>query len=141
VVIEAALRSGTTSTANAAHALNRPVLAVPGSVESPLSAGCHQLIREQQAVIATDWRDIPELLGGEDVISVVGTDPVSRPTDGLTSTQRLVLDAVPLRAWATLEELIYASGLSARELLASLGVLCAEGFVTQEGNSWRAARV
>lgn len=46
VLVEAASRSGTLATARHAAALGRQVMAVPGPVSSPLSAGCHHLLRE-----------------------------------------------------------------------------------------------
>ena len=45
VVVEAARRSGSLSTATAAMQQGRAVYAVPGSIRSPLSAGCHALLR------------------------------------------------------------------------------------------------
>ena len=45
VVVEAALRSGASSTAAAARTLGRPLLAVPGDVDRPTSRGCHALLK------------------------------------------------------------------------------------------------
>ena len=58
VVVEAAEHSGTMVTARRASDLGRPLMAVPGPVTSAMSAGCHALIREQQAVLVTSAADI-----------------------------------------------------------------------------------
>lgn len=59
LVVEAALPSGTFSTADHALDAGRDVLAVPGSVFYPGSAGCNRLIRQgaQPITCADDLRD------------------------------------------------------------------------------------
>ena len=57
VVIEAAERSGSLITARLAGELGRDVMAVPGSIFNPQSAGCHKLIRDG-ATLVTSVADI-----------------------------------------------------------------------------------
>ncbi len=57
VVIEADLRSGSLISAQSALDLGREVMAVPGSIRSPLSQGCHALLR-QGANLVTSSADI-----------------------------------------------------------------------------------
>ncbi|MEM7101027.1 MAG: DNA-processing protein DprA [Pseudomonadota bacterium] len=57
VVIEAAARSGALNTAQWAAEQGRDLWAVPGSVHSLVSKGCHNLIA-QGANILTEWKDI-----------------------------------------------------------------------------------
>lgn len=58
VVIEAAFRSGSLRTARDAAELLRPVMAVPGPITSPTSEGCHRLIADRSAEIATSVSDV-----------------------------------------------------------------------------------
>lgn len=64
VVVEAAERSGSLSTARHAADSNREVLAVPGPITSSLSAGCHSLLRSGAALV-TGVADLLEELGPE----------------------------------------------------------------------------
>ncbi|MEJ0014681.1 MAG: DNA-processing protein DprA [Actinomycetota bacterium] len=63
VVVEAAFRSGSLRTARDAAEIFRPVMAVPGSINSPTSDGCHRLIGERTAEIVTSIADCMELVG------------------------------------------------------------------------------
>ncbi|EMR04620.1 DNA-processing protein DprA [Cesiribacter andamanensis] len=62
IVVEATSKGGALITANLALDYNREVFAVPGSLHSEASAGCHQLIRRQQAHLYTSVADVVEEL-------------------------------------------------------------------------------
>jgi DNA processing protein len=61
VAIEAPLRSGTLITTSQALEQDRAVMAVPGPVDSPSSAGCHQLIRAGARLVSTADEILEEL--------------------------------------------------------------------------------
>ena len=58
VVVEAALRSGSLSTSNWAHVLNRQIWGIPGPITSATSAGVHAAIRDKMMDIATSVEEI-----------------------------------------------------------------------------------
>lgn len=62
LVVEAAFRSGSLRTARDAAELLRPVMAIPGPINSPSSDGCHRLIGERCAEIVTSVGDALELI-------------------------------------------------------------------------------
>lgn len=137
VVVEAGLRSGARHTLNAAAALGRPVAAVPGPVTSPVSAGCHQAIREQLATLVTDAAEVVDLLGR------IGTEDLTPVKRGPTRVED-DLDPLPRQVWATLapfrsktvEELTVQAGLSAGEVLAALGELQGRGLAELRLDGW-----
>lgn len=140
VVVEAAWRSGSLSTAAHAARLNRPVGAVPGPVTSMASAGCHRLMREQGAVCVTDADEVADLAGRHG-IDVAPARPVEgRPADDLGPAARALFDALPVRAVATIESLTRAAGLGPREVLAGLGELEARGLASRVESGWRRDR-
>jgi DNA processing protein len=75
VVVEAALGSGALITAEAALDLNKEVMAVPGSVFSPLSIGTHGLIRDGAALV----QNARDVLAALNVSGEVLDDPLAAP--------------------------------------------------------------
>ncbi|WP_344719127.1 DNA-processing protein DprA [Nesterenkonia halobia] len=82
VIVEARWRSGAQSTAHHALSLGRPVGAVPGSIFSATSAGCHRLLRETPTTVVTDAADVVELMAGD--AAPAGSTPGS-PAAGRTA--------------------------------------------------------
>ena len=117
VVVEAAEGSGALITAEAALDLNKEVLAVPGSVFSPLSVGTHQLIRDG-ALLAQNARDVMAALG---VTPEVLDDPLAPP-------KRLGIDP-PTGRDGILAHLSDVLALSAAEIARKLQLPVAEVLV------------
>lgn len=78
VVVEAGVRSGSLNTARWAESLLRPVLAVPGPITSPMSAGTHRLIRNGRGILvdaAADILEVIEPLGSAPAFPAAPVDP------------------------------------------------------------------
>ncbi len=145
VVVEAAVKSGTITTAQHAAAQGREVMAVPGSVRNPRVSGCHQLIRDG-AVLVTSAADVVECLGecGNDRVSQIRRESPdmtpSRVIDELnvvaanrSSSKQVatLLDAMGYDA-APLERLVQHTGMAATELVTLLTQLELQGRVTRD---------
>lgn len=137
VIVEARWRSGALNTAHHAESLGRAIGAVPGSVHSANSAGCHRLLREGGAVCVTDAGEAAELASpsGEALPEVkTGRAAVQ---DGLTLEDLILLDALPLRATTSVEKLTAVAGLSADSVRAGLGRLGLLGLAESHRGGWK----
>ena len=140
VVVEARWRSGALNTAHHAESLGRAVGAVPGSVHSANSAGCHRLLRDGGAVCVTDAAEIAELASPSgDGLSEPGTGHAAEH-DGLTLEDLILLDALPLRSTTSVEKLCAVAGLSVESVRAGLGRLGLLGLAVSERGGWKRAK-
>lgn len=137
VVVEARWRSGALNTAHHAESLGRAVGAVPGSVHSANSAGCHRLLREGGAVCVTDAAEIAELASpsGESLPDVRAGR--SADHDGLTLEDLILLDALPLRSASSVEKLSSVAGLGVESVRAGLGRLNLLGLAESGSGGWK----
>jgi DNA processing protein len=131
VVVEAAFRSGALNTAATCRSLGRPVLAVPGSVESPMSVGCHRLIRsDDPARLITDAAEVIEEVG---MIGELAPVPrgVRRVRDSLDPMALRLMEALPADRVVTLEEASVGAGIGQAAAMSLLLQLVALGVVTE----------
>ncbi|MBK7814031.1 MAG: DNA-protecting protein DprA [Rhodocyclaceae bacterium] len=125
LVVEAAERSGSLITARLAAEGGREVFAIPGSIHSPLSKGCHKLIK-QGAKLVDRAEDILEELRWE---SVVAAAPATEqpPADPEAAALLAAMGYDP----CTVDGLADRTRLTAEQLLAMLLPLELDGHVAQ----------
>ena len=126
LVVEAAVRSGSLTTARLAAEQGREVFAIPGSIHSPVSRGCHALIR-QGAKLAESAEDVLEELRMQ--WTPVMPAPIDKPAADDPILHQLGHDP------CTLDQLALRTGLPAEVLSARLLELELAGAVaTLPGN-------
>jgi len=134
IVVEAGERSGALITANYAVEQNRVVFAVPGPIDSPMSAGTFKLIKDG-AVPIRSAADVFEH------ISAVSFAPMlTAPPQSIRSETPPTLPENEMAVWDTLsnepqrvDTISESCGIDIPQLLAILLSLELKGFVTQIG--------
>lgn len=124
IIVEASLKSGALHTARHAGEQNREVLAVPGRVDSPTSAGCHALLRDG-AILVRDVDDVLEALGplASPVRERTTDRVVHTPRElQLSEQERAILDLITLDP-VPIDTVLAAASLDASRVLATLTVL------------------
>lgn len=139
VVVEAAPRSGALNTAGWASEQGRAVLAMPGPVTSTMSAGCHDLVRRAVGTLVTDAAEVVDMVGDLGADAVAERRGAPRPWDHLAPVARDVLEAMPARGPATVDELCRTTGLAAGACIAALGELTLSGLVVAGAQGWSLA--
>jgi DNA processing protein len=128
VIVEAGERSGALITADFALEQGRDVLAVPGSIFSPLSAGVHELLKQGAAPVTTAG-DILSLLGAP-----AGMPEAPAPVNvgELSNTEKTVwevLDAEPRH----IDDVVRTVRLTAADVSPALMLLELKGLARQVG--------
>jgi DNA processing protein len=122
IVVEAALKSGSLTTARLALEQGREVFSVPGSIHSPLAKGCHWLIKQGAKLVESANDVIDELQGTRS-----GNGPEHFPRARIEEADPL-LEAMG-HAPATADAMSLRTGRSADVVAAELMRLELEGLV------------
>jgi DNA processing protein len=123
-VIEAALKSGSLTTARFAAEQGREIFALPGSIHNPLAKGCHQLIRQGAKLVETAT-DILEELGA---LKAVVEEAHVQKLKPLESECKALLEKIGYEITA-LDAIIARSGLTAAKVSSMLLTLELEGYI------------
>jgi DNA processing protein len=129
LVVEAARKSGSLITARLAGEAGREVFAIPGSIHSPLSRGCHQLIKQGAKLVeeaADVWSELKISLPKERLMPA----PVEReaPVE-LDKEYEMLLDALGFEP-TTIDVLVDRTHLPGESVASMLLILELEGRVT-----------
>jgi DNA processing protein len=132
LVVEAARRSGSLITARQAASCGREVFAVPGSIYSPLSRGCHELIRQGAKLTETAHDILSELnfsafFAAQPAASEGREMPVRREV-GMDNDHKILLDALGFDP-ADLDVLVVRTGFKPEAVSSMMVILELEGHV------------
>jgi len=142
IVVEAAPNSGALITAKAALDYDREVMAVPGKIDSPLSRGAHQLIK-QGATLIESVEDVMEALGhiGEQLQKHVGNaaaKAVEKAEKSLFDVEKLKLSDAEKKIYdyltkepSHIEQIIAETNLTPGVVNATLISLRLKGLIRQ----------
>ncbi|OKL46482.1 DNA protecting protein DprA [Boudabousia liubingyangii] len=140
VVVEASARSGALATARRALQLGRPVGAVPGPINSALSVGSNDLIKNHAHLISSA-EDILEMIATErgELFSFDRLDSVMKiesqnATMGLDEAEQRVFDAFPLSGIASIDKLSEVTGIDHFMVARILSTLELGGYILKTPN-------
>ena len=134
LVIEAGVQSGTLITARQTMEINRPVMAIPGSIHSPLAKGCHLLIKQGAKLVESADEILEELTPLAQSLSIKIQEKLSLLENKTVQSENksyikgddndhvLILNCI-LYEPTHIDEIISKSGLSTQEVASTLLIL------------------
>ncbi|HBR96199.1 MAG TPA: DNA-protecting protein DprA [Gammaproteobacteria bacterium] len=140
LVVEAAIRSGSLTTAKHATEQGREVMAIPGSIHNPLARGCHQLIRQGAKLVETADDVLEELAGQLGPLHFPPNTAANAPaaSNDHTAAEQLdpqyaaLLDCLDFTPQAV-DQLVACCQLPAQEVASMLLILELQGLAASAG--------
>ena len=141
-MVEAAVQSGSLITAKQATEQGREVLAIPGSIHSPMARGCHRLIRQGAKLVETGDDILQELApmiskATLELKQHPGKAADNRPNKNasqpaLTEQQQQLLDCIEFGP-VSIDTLVERSQLTPESISSMLVELELNGAVSSDG--------
>ena len=140
LVVEAAQRSGSLTTARLARQFGREVFAIPGSIHNPLTRGCHALIRAGARLVESpqdilqdinplSWQKDQSKQG--DTLTHAATPKRAPGSPALDKDHKILLDALGFES-ASVDMLVERTGLPSHSVASMLLILELKGAVGAE---------
>ena len=128
LVTEAAQKSGTLHTASFALDQGREVLAVPGNITSPLSAGTNNLIKTGATPVTS----------ANDILQVLGIAGTKKPLPHSNNPQEQAIITLIYQGYREGSQLLQQSGLTVQQFNQALTMLEIQGVIQALGaNQWQ----
>jgi DNA processing protein len=132
LIIEAGEKSGSLITAELARKMGKKVYAVPGPINSKISVGCNNLIKNCKAIMATDVSDILKL-------RIQISKPQLKTKNNLTDLESRVYKVLELEL-LDIDEITAKIGGNIVEISSTLSMMSLKGLLTESGGKYYIAK-
>lgn len=138
VVVQAAQKSGALITAHYALEQGREVFAVPGHIDDPLSAGCHELLKQGATLVTCPsdimlecgYRESEIIIKSSKNVAQIAQRPVVQETVAAQEPEYRVVSLC--KTPQSVDEIVAVLGINRSELLGILFDLQVKGLIHQD---------
>ena len=129
IVVETGIKGGSMITVELGNGYNKDVLAVPGRVTDPKSAGCNELIRNNKAVLLNSASELLELMQWNDQKTIPGPKKQRELFIELSAEEKIILSILNEKESVHIDEINLKAGLSSSAVAGAMLNLELQGVI------------